>query len=83
MLGFISDWFQGVWESDTFSDVRRMNKRQVYYQVGINHAFHALNLIQFLNFAMIVSSALMVWKGLFVLSGTGSFFKKSKFLLDC
>ena len=26
---------------------------------------------QFLNFAMIVSSALMVWKGLFVLSGTG------------
>ncbi|CBY24535.1 unnamed protein product [Oikopleura dioica] len=58
MLGFISDWFQGVWESDTFSDVRRMNKRQVYYQ--------------FLNFAMIVSSALMVWKGLFVLSGTES-----------
>ena len=39
MLGFISDWFQGVWESDTFSDVRRMNKRQVYYQVRIEHAF--------------------------------------------
>merc|ERR1711976_225206 len=48
----------GCLESDTFSDVRRMNKRQVYYQ--------------FLNFAMIVSSALMVWKGLFVLSGTES-----------
>jgi signal peptidase I len=33
---------------------------------------------------MIVSSALMVWKGLFVLSGTGSFyFRISQLVLDC
>nr|XP_058155594.1 signal peptidase complex catalytic subunit SEC11C-like [Dasypus novemcinctus] len=35
-----------------------MNKRQLYYQV--------------LNFAMIVSSALMIWKGLIVLTGSES-----------
>lgn len=58
MLGFIKDSATDLWESETFSDVRRMNARQVYYQ--------------FLNFAMIVSSALMVWKGLFVISGTES-----------
>jgi len=58
MIGFIKDSWQDFYESETFSDVRRMDKRQVYYQ--------------FLNFAMIVSSALMVWKGLFVLSGTES-----------
>ena len=57
MIGFIKDSITDLYESETFSDVRRMDKRQVYYQ--------------FLNFAMIVSSALMVWKGLFVLSGTG------------
>ncbi|XP_064644981.1 signal peptidase complex catalytic subunit SEC11A-like [Lineus longissimus] len=39
-------------------DVRRMNKRQLYYQV--------------LNFAMIVSSALMIWKGLMVVTGSES-----------
>ena len=33
---------------DLFDDVRRMNKRQLYYQI--------------LNFGMIVSSALMIWK---------------------
>ncbi|KAL3884354.1 hypothetical protein ACJMK2_024500 [Sinanodonta woodiana] len=39
-------------------DVRRMNKRQLYYQV--------------LNFGMIVSSALMIWKGLMVVTGSES-----------
>jgi len=37
---------------DMFDELRRMDKRQVIYQ--------------FINFAMIVSSALMLWKGLFV-----------------
>ncbi|CAM9397086.1 signal peptidase complex catalytic subunit SEC11A [Lampetra fluviatilis] len=39
-------------------DVRRMNKRQLYYQV--------------LNFGMIVSSALMIWKGLMVVTNSES-----------
>eukprot|EP00116_Pleurobrachia_bachei_P013533 sb/3473795/ len=39
---------------DMFDELRRMDKRQVIYQ--------------FLNFAMIVSSALMLWKGLFVVT---------------
>ncbi|XP_031465077.1 signal peptidase complex catalytic subunit SEC11C [Phasianus colchicus] len=43
---------------DLFGDLRRMNKRQLYYQV--------------LNFAMIVSSALMIWKGLIVITGSES-----------
>ncbi|XP_058679643.1 signal peptidase complex catalytic subunit SEC11C isoform X2 [Ammospiza nelsoni] len=43
---------------DLFGDLRRMNKRQLYYQV--------------LNFAMIVSSALMIWKGLIVVTGSES-----------
>jgi signal peptidase len=41
-----------------FDELRRMNKRQVLYQG--------------LNFGMIVSSALMIWKGLMVLSGSES-----------
>lgn len=41
-----------------FDEVRRMNKRQLVYQC--------------LNFAMIVSSALMIWKGLMVVSGSES-----------
>jgi len=41
-----------------FDDVRRMNKRQLLYQV--------------LNFGMIVSSALMIWKGLMVVTGSES-----------
>ncbi|KAG8549135.1 hypothetical protein GDO81_022492 [Engystomops pustulosus] len=45
-------------EMDLFGDLRRMNKRQLYYQV--------------LNFAMIVSSALMIWKGLIVVTGSES-----------
>ncbi|XP_021262758.1 signal peptidase complex catalytic subunit SEC11A isoform X1 [Numida meleagris] len=43
---------------DFLDDVRRMNKRQLYYQV--------------LNFGMIVSSALMIWKGLMVMTGSES-----------
>ncbi|KAH8024439.1 hypothetical protein HPB51_022948 [Rhipicephalus microplus] len=39
-------------------DLKRMNKRQLVYQ--------------FLNFGMIVSSALMIWKGLMVVTGSGS-----------
>jgi signal peptidase len=41
-----------------FEDIKRMNKRQTYYQA--------------LNFAMIVSSALMIWKGLIVLTASES-----------
>lgn len=39
-------------------EVKRMNKRQLFYQV--------------LNFGMIVSSALMIWKGLMVVTGSES-----------
>lgn len=39
-------------------ELKRMNKRQVYYQV--------------LNFGMIVSTALMIWKGLMVATGSES-----------
>ena len=44
--------------SSWFDEVRRMNKRQLFYQV--------------LNFGMVVSSALMTWKGLMVVTGSGS-----------
>lgn len=47
-----------LFEMDFLDDVRRMNKRQLYYQL--------------LNFAMIVSSALMIWKGLMVVTGSES-----------
>ncbi|XP_014662894.1 PREDICTED: signal peptidase complex catalytic subunit SEC11A [Priapulus caudatus] len=43
---------------DFLDDVKRMNKRQMVYQV--------------LNFGMIVSSALMIWKGLMVVTGSES-----------
>lgn len=48
----------GLFNLDFLDDVRRMNKRQLYYQV--------------LNFGMIVSSALMIWKGLMVVTGSES-----------
>ncbi|KAM3828097.1 signal peptidase complex catalytic subunit SEC11A isoform 1-T1 [Vipera latastei] len=48
----------GMLSLDFLDDVRRMNKRQLYYQV--------------LNFGMIVSSALMIWKGLMVATGSES-----------
>ena len=41
-----------------FDELRRMNCRQIVYQI--------------LNFAMIVSSALMIWKGLMVATGSES-----------
>uniref|UniRef100_A0A8C9I5J0 Signal peptidase I n=1 Tax=Piliocolobus tephrosceles TaxID=591936 RepID=A0A8C9I5J0_9PRIM len=43
---------------DFLDDVLQMNKRQLCYQV--------------LNFRMIVSSALMIWKGLMVITGSES-----------
>ncbi|XP_056670814.1 signal peptidase complex catalytic subunit SEC11A-like [Monodelphis domestica] len=43
---------------DFLDDVQRMNKRQLYYQV--------------LDFGMIISSALMIWKGLMVVTGSES-----------
>ncbi|TKR93395.1 hypothetical protein L596_007861 [Steinernema carpocapsae] len=54
MTSFITN----IWESALFDEVRRMNCRQVLYQV--------------LNFAMIVSSALMIWKGLMVVTNSES-----------
>lgn len=48
----------GIFDLQMFDEVRRMNIRQLYYQG--------------LNFAMIVSSALMIWKGLMVLTGSES-----------
>jgi signal peptidase len=41
-----------------FDEIKRMNRRQLFYQV--------------LNFGMIVSSALMIWKGLMVVTGSES-----------
>ncbi|XP_011503801.1 PREDICTED: signal peptidase complex catalytic subunit SEC11A [Ceratosolen solmsi marchali] len=41
-----------------FDDLKRMNKRQLLYQI--------------LSFGMIVSSALMIWKGLMVVTGSES-----------
>ena len=73
--------------SSMFEDVRRMNKRQVKYafkhvfnvlSMKLNASCtNALNLnsqlfYQGLNFAMIVSSALMIWKGLMVVTGSES-----------
>ena len=73
--------------SSMFEDVRRMNKRQVKYafkhvfnvlSMKLNASCtNTLNLnsqlfYQGLNFAMIVSSALMIWKGLMVVTGSES-----------
>ncbi|CAH8551214.1 unnamed protein product [Schistosoma turkestanicum] len=44
----------GLLDIDLFDDFKRMNKRQVYYQV--------------LTIAMVVSSALMIWKLLVLIS---------------
>ncbi|KAH7722320.1 microsomal signal peptidase subunit [Aphelenchoides avenae] len=48
----------GLLDMEIFAEVRRMNVRQLIYQ--------------FLNFGMIVSSALMIWKGLMVVTGSES-----------
>ncbi|CAH8642191.1 unnamed protein product [Schistosoma rodhaini] len=44
----------GLLDMDLFDDFKRMNKRQVYYQV--------------LTIAMVVASALMIWKLLVIIS---------------
>lgn len=44
--------------ASAFDELKRMNVRQLYYQV--------------LNFGMIVSTALMIWKGLMILTGSES-----------
>ena len=49
--------------SEMFDDVKRMDKRQFFYQV--------------LSFGMIVSSALMIWKGLMVVTGKYLYLKYS------
>ena len=70
-----------------FEDVRRMNKRQVKYflkydfsVMNLKKSASSVNRLIFnpqlfyqgLNFAMIVSSALMIWKGLMVVTGSES-----------
>ncbi|PIO65513.1 hypothetical protein TELCIR_12808 [Teladorsagia circumcincta] len=48
----------GLFDLAMFDELRRMNVRQLIYQG--------------LNFAMVVSSALMIWKGLMVVTGSES-----------
>ena len=69
-----------------FDDVKRMDKRQFLYQVMHHQEFvtHQLSIdekiitviqqvkLQVLSFGMIVSSALMIWKGLMVVTGSES-----------
>lgn len=68
-----------------FKDVQRMDKRQVSWKaktfprrwhfVWIDVSvisFYLQHLYQFLSFGMIVSSALMIWKGLMVVTGSES-----------
>lgn len=68
-----------------FDDVKRMNKRQVIfhwaYRNAINNKpagiftflyFKFQFIYQVLSFGMIVSSALMIWKGLMVVTGSES-----------
>lgn len=51
-------------------EVKRMSKRQVCVK---NARFSRLQLLlQLLNFAMIIFSALMIWKGLMVVTGSES-----------
>ncbi|PAV73624.1 hypothetical protein WR25_00601 [Diploscapter pachys] len=47
-----------IFDLAMFDEIRRMDKRQMVYQV--------------LNFCMVVSSALMIWKGLMVVTGSES-----------
>ena len=59
-----------------FDDVKRMDKRQFLYQVILPAECLILvfrtYLSQVLSFGMIVSSALMIWKGLMVVTGSES-----------
>ena len=64
-------------------ELRRMNKRQVDYYFLLIDIFRFWSLLgtkstalqiyyQVLNFGMIVSTALMIWKGLMILTGSES-----------
>ena len=60
-----------------FDDVKRMDKRQFLYQVKPTTRKFGIYLqcevkTQVLSFGMIVSSALMIWKGLMVVTGSES-----------
>lgn len=66
-----------------FKDVQRMDKRQVNSAKKKTNEFsndmgdkknclYLQHLYQFLSFGMIVSSALMIWKGLMVVTGSES-----------
>ena len=75
----ISDWsFQSSSMLESmFDDVKRMDKRQFLYQVSssVDILVYRLQLpfiLQVLSFGMIVSSALMIWKGLMVVTGSES-----------
>uniref|UniRef100_A0A8C2VEQ6 SEC11 homolog C, signal peptidase complex subunit n=1 Tax=Chinchilla lanigera TaxID=34839 RepID=A0A8C2VEQ6_CHILA len=60
---------------DIFGDLRKMNKRQLSSGTSrsiVPDPYHRRLYYQVLNFAMIVSSALMIWKGLIVLTGSES-----------
>ncbi|KAK5966492.1 Signal peptidase complex catalytic subunit SEC11 [Trichostrongylus colubriformis] len=60
-IGTLMDDFlatMGLFDLAMFDELRRMNVRQLIYQG--------------LNFAMVVSSALMIWKGLMVITGSES-----------
>nr|XP_039270798.1 signal peptidase complex catalytic subunit SEC11A-like [Styela clava] len=50
--------YQSSSAMEYIDEMRRLNKRQLYFQV--------------LNFGMIVSSALMIWKGMMVVTGSES-----------
>ncbi|KRX80343.1 Signal peptidase complex catalytic subunit SEC11C [Trichinella sp. T6] len=55
---YFSAMLKSLFEFSIFNEVKRMNKRQLFYQV--------------LNCMMIVCSALMTWKSLIVLTGSES-----------
>lgn len=54
----LSTTMTSLFSMSMFDEIKRMNARQLIYQV--------------LNFGMIVSSALMIWKGLMVVTGSES-----------
>lgn len=79
-MGFLDQLSLG----SLFKDVQRMDKRQVSavsrirfsfwmcFNWNIFHSVLPQHLYQFLSFGMIVSSALMIWKGLMVVTGSES-----------
>lgn len=66
--------------SSMFGDVQRMNKRQVsnifegtlLTSINMKISYYFQFLYQVLSFGMIISSALMIWKGLMVVTGSES-----------